>query len=169
METALGGLFALAGVIVGGLVAIAVESRRTSGQLRAYVYERRFEGYAAIIAELSDLNEWMIQIAGMAAAGNWTAADQSVFRHDSAAKVNRVAAVMQRHALSIDQAGATGVLSYLGLVKAAAEGTEPMPSMDALGIRFGQAVDACHRALSIPELASETYREASRLGGWRRK
>jgi hypothetical protein len=169
MEPALGGLYALAGVILGGLVAIAVEARRTSGQMRAYLFERRFEGYGAVIAELSDLNDWMIQIAGNVAAGAWNPGLQTNFRNESAARVNRVATVMQRHALAIDQSGAIGVLGYLGMVKAAGEGTQPMPSIDVLGTRFGQAVDACHRALSIPELARETYRQSARLGGRRHK
>jgi hypothetical protein len=137
--------------------------------MRAYLFERRFEGYGAVIAEMSDLNDWMIQIAGNVAAGMWNPALQATFRDESAARVNRVTGVMQRHALAIDQSGAIGVLSYLGMVKAAAEGTEPMPSMEILGTRFGQAVDACHRALSIPELARETYRESARLGGRRHK
>jgi hypothetical protein len=75
---------------------------------------------------------------------------------------------MQRHALAIDHSAGMGIAGYLGLVKAVADGAEPMPTMEEPGARYGQAVDACHRALSIPELARETYRESSQLGGRRK-
>jgi len=55
------------------------------------------------------------------------------------------------------------------MVKATGEGTEPMPTLEAVGTRYREAIVACHQAMSIPQPGRETYREAARLGGRRRK
>lgn len=48
----------------------------------------------------------------------------------------------------VDNLRATGVLSYLGMVKATGEGTEPMPTLEVVGTRYREAIVACHQALS---------------------
>ena len=167
-QAAITGLFTLGGLIVGSLVTLTIESRRTSGQLRVALFEKRYEGYEAVLTELSPVHDWMVQVCGNLGPKVLEGNELAEFAREAAIRTNRVTSAIQAHSLAIDRSGMEGVLAYLSLFKAAAEDGVPLPTIQELGERFGMAIDACHRSLSIPDLARATYREAERLRGRRR-
>lgn len=163
LAAALGGVLALVGVVVGALVTLWIERRRTAGQIRVALFERRYDGYAAVVAPLSELQDWMVQVCGNLGPQVLTGGDLATFAKEGAPRTNRVTSAMQANSLALDKRGASGILGYLAMVEAIAVGRDALPTLEVLGERFGQAIAACHESLSIPVLAQETYREAARL------
>lgn len=158
----LGGLMALAGVIVSGLVTLALQRRQATAPLRIHLFEKQLEAHTAVIRQLGKLH---LGVGRLLASRLVPGADVTGAARELNALGIETMAVLDEQTFYLDRTAGEAIIGFVALANQIRDGADV--SAEQVGVEYGRAVATCQAVLSIPELANATFREA-RSGRHRR-
>ena len=153
---AIGGLLALGGGLLSALVTLAIQRRQATSALRLHLFMKQVDAYSAVVRRIGELH--LAVVKAVAVATLVPHQRKSAFAELDPLWMATLKELNDQ-SFFMDRRGGTAALDFVDYVRKLSEGE--LPSAEEVGVVYGRAVDACHRALSIPNLAQQTYREAA--------